>query len=114
MHVSAFGFDDISYNFLIGNDGNVYEGRGYDFQGAIAKGYNAGSINVAFVGNYANKLPSSSALEALTSLLKSMVDNKKLKANYKLYGHLQLSATLSPGMTLYAEIKKLPQWSNQI
>ena len=31
-------WDDIGYNFLIGGDGGVYEGRGWDKQGAHTKG----------------------------------------------------------------------------
>lgn len=40
------GWWDIGYNFLIGGDGNVYEGRGWDTTGAHAgvAEYNTNSI----------------------------------------------------------------------
>jgi N-acetylmuramoyl-L-alanine amidase len=35
---------DIGYNFLIGEDGNVYEGRGWDEVGDHTFGYNFASL----------------------------------------------------------------------
>jgi hypothetical protein len=32
---------DIGYSFLIGGDGNVYEGRGWDRLGAHTEGFNS-------------------------------------------------------------------------
>ena len=37
-------WSDIGYNFLVGEDGRVYEGRGWDNEGAQAKGFNAQSV----------------------------------------------------------------------
>lgn len=33
------GWDDIGYSFLVGQDGNVYEGRGWHHVGAHTQGY---------------------------------------------------------------------------
>ena len=38
------GWDDIGYNFLVGEDGNVYEGRGWDTVGAHAAPHNTNSV----------------------------------------------------------------------
>jgi N-acetylmuramoyl-L-alanine amidase len=38
------GWDDIGYNFLVGEDGNIYEGRGWTQTGAHCIGYNSKSI----------------------------------------------------------------------
>lgn len=38
FHMESKGWDDIGYNFMIGGDGAVYEGRGWDSQGAHTKG----------------------------------------------------------------------------
>lgn len=35
------GWWDIGYSFMIGEDGNVYEGRGWDEVGAHTYGYNS-------------------------------------------------------------------------
>jgi N-acetylmuramoyl-L-alanine amidase len=44
-------FSDIGYNFLVGGDGETYEGRGWDMQGAFAKEFNNRSLGIAFIGN---------------------------------------------------------------
>lgn len=112
--MTKYHFDDISYNYLIGNDGNVYEGRGSNYQGALVRGFNAGSIGIVFMGSYIKELPSEPALVAAKSLLEQLVSMQKLKADYKVYGHSQFMATISPGDALYADIQKWPQWSNQV
>lgn len=114
FHMTRAHFDDIAYNYLIGNDGNVYEGRGWKYQGAIAKGVNAGSINIAFIGVFNNQLPSQDALDAAKLLLDKLKADQKLKEDYKIFGHRQLSPTVSPGDALYAEIQAWPKWSNDL
>ncbi|KAJ6640718.1 Peptidoglycan-recognition protein LC, partial [Pseudolycoriella hygida] len=37
FHMESQGWDDIGYNFLVGGDGAVYEGRGWDKEGAHTK-----------------------------------------------------------------------------
>jgi hypothetical protein len=48
------GWGDIGYNLLIDWKGNVYEGRygGRGAVGAHTRGYNTGSVGVAFLGSY--------------------------------------------------------------
>lgn len=38
FHIESKDFDDIGYNFLVTGNGDVYEGRGWDKQGAHTKG----------------------------------------------------------------------------
>ncbi|KAI3353810.1 hypothetical protein L3Q82_005032 [Scortum barcoo] len=51
-HMTERGFDDIGYNFLVGGDGTVYEGRGWGVVGAHAKSNNHDSVGIAFMGNF--------------------------------------------------------------
>ncbi|XP_011210795.1 peptidoglycan-recognition protein SD [Bactrocera dorsalis] len=106
-------FDDIGYNFLVGNDGNVYEGRGWDLMGAAVKNYNNGSLSVAFIGTFENDPPTDQALEAAQSLLEMGVRTTKLTEDYKVLGHRQLASTLSPGAVLYKIIKQWPHWTRR-
>lgn len=46
------GWDDIGYNFLVGDDGNIYEGRGWGIKGAHSPKYNANSLGICFIGNF--------------------------------------------------------------
>lgn len=50
MHMDQMHFDDIAYNFLVGGDGQTYEGRGWNLTGAFAKGVNNKSLGIAFIG----------------------------------------------------------------
>ena len=38
------GWDDIGYSFMIGGDGSVFEGRGWDRVGAHTYGFNKRSL----------------------------------------------------------------------
>lgn len=49
--------DDISYNFLVGSDGKVYVGRGWDVEGGHTRGYNKKSICISFIGNFTDDPP---------------------------------------------------------
>ena len=51
------GWDDIGYNFVIGGDGRVYEGRGWDRVGAHTKGWNSISVSFAVMGDFRDHLP---------------------------------------------------------
>lgn len=51
FHMDTRGFSDIAYNILVGGDGETYEGRGWDMQGAFAKEFNNRSLGIAFIGN---------------------------------------------------------------
>lgn len=49
------GWDDIGYNFIIGEDGNVYEGRGWKYLGTHAPAYNGQSIGICVIGDFTSK-----------------------------------------------------------
>lgn len=48
------GWGDIGYNYIVDQNGKVYEGRfgGEDVQGGHTRRYNAGSMGIAVLGNY--------------------------------------------------------------
>ena len=85
LHVVGRGFTDIGYNFLIGPDGEIFEGRrarkygkselhtgedgaGNAIIGGHAKGRNAGSCGIALIGNFMKTAPSGAAIESLIHL----------------------------------------------
>ncbi|KAF5303123.1 hypothetical protein FQA39_LY10130 [Lamprigera yunnana] len=104
-HIDQVNLDDISYNFLIGGDGNVYEGRGWHKEGAHTRKYNSKSIGIAFIGDFTRELPSDKALNATKALLACGVAKEELTPNYLLYGAKQLSRTQSPGYELQSLIR---------
>jgi len=54
-HMDVNGVSAIGYNFLIGEDGRAYEGRGWTCVGAHAPGCNTRSIGIAFIGDFSSK-----------------------------------------------------------
>ncbi|KAH8270085.1 hypothetical protein KR018_003805 [Drosophila ironensis] len=114
FHMDSWGWDHIGYNFLVGGDGRIYEGRGWDYVGAHTKGYNVDSIGVSFIGTFTKTKPNKRQLKACELLIAEGVRLKKLAPDYRLYGHRQLSATESPGEEVYKIIKTWPHWSHEI
>nr|3EP1_A Chain A, PGRP-Hd - Peptidoglycan recognition protein homologue [Alvinella pompejana]3EP1_B Chain B, PGRP-Hd - Peptidoglycan recognition protein homologue [Alvinella pompejana] len=63
------GNDDIKYNFLIDQDGVIYEGRGWGVVGQHTKGRDSHSIGVAVIGDFGKKEPSQALQDALSKLI---------------------------------------------
>lgn len=106
-------YSDISYHYLIGGNGRVYEGRSPSNQGAIALGQNADSLAIAFLGTFNKDAPTDAALAAGQELLAHAVTQGQLAENYQLLGHRQLKATESPGDALYTLIQQWPHWDSK-
>ena len=64
-------YDDIGYNFLIGGDGNIYEGRGFGTKGAHSPCYHQYAYGIAFIGNFCRQMPESKALQAYEKLMQA-------------------------------------------
>ncbi|XP_031358996.1 peptidoglycan-recognition protein LC-like isoform X1 [Photinus pyralis] len=112
FQIEGKGLWDISYNFLVGGDGYAYEGRGWNYEGAHTFGYNSKSIGIAFVGTFHRMRPPPYQLLAAKQLIEKGIESGVLAKNYRLFGEKQLQDTLSPGATLYEEIKTWPKWTN--
>uniref|UniRef100_A0A0A1XE07 Peptidoglycan-recognition protein LC n=1 Tax=Zeugodacus cucurbitae TaxID=28588 RepID=A0A0A1XE07_ZEUCU len=114
FHIHSNGWGDIGYNFLVGGDGLVYEGRGWYKQGAHTLGYNKDSICIAFIGTFNVEVPTENDLKAAQLLIDEGVKLGVLTEDYRLYGARQLSATESPGKALYSIIMKWPHYSRHV
>ncbi|XP_068441220.1 peptidoglycan recognition protein 5 [Clinocottus analis] len=106
-HMREKDFDDIGYNFLVGADGTVYEGRGWGVVGAHAKGHNHDSVGIAFMGNFTVDTPSAEAMSSVKRLLQSGVCDDYLDAKFTVFGHRDLGQTECPGGKLYAALPQL-------
>ncbi|XP_062620919.1 peptidoglycan recognition protein 1-like [Saccostrea cucullata] len=106
-HMYNKGWSDIAYNFLIGEDGNVYEGRGWGKEGAHTLGHNKESIGICFIGNFEKRLPNQRALKAAKDLIRRGVEEGKIPTDFILKGHRDLRPNfLSPGECLYQGLQK--------
>ena len=63
------GWDDIGYNFLVGEDGRAYEGRGWDHIGTHVRDYNFVSLGFSVIGDFNTRLPNQAALDLVKKLI---------------------------------------------
>ncbi|XP_028896578.1 peptidoglycan-recognition protein LC isoform X3 [Zeugodacus cucurbitae] len=113
LNIESQNHDDIIYNFLIGGDGNVYEGRGWDVIGAHLRGFNSDSISFAYIGTFKKQKPSEKQMDATKLLLAEGVRLGKLSQDYKIYGAFMLDPTSTDVKSdeLYNSFKDWPHWS---
>nr|XP_016942504.1 peptidoglycan-recognition protein LE [Drosophila suzukii] len=112
FHIESRGWNDIAYNFLIGCDGNIYEGRGWQTVGAHTLGYNKIALGISFVGCFMRELPTTDALNMCRNLLARGVEDGHISPDYRLVCHCQCNSTESPGRQLYEEIQTWPHFYN--
>ncbi|XP_052034622.1 peptidoglycan recognition protein 3 isoform X1 [Apodemus sylvaticus] len=112
FHIDKQDFCDIAYHFLVGQDGGVYEGVGWNIEGSHTYGYNDIALGIAFIGNFVEKPPNEASLEAAQSLIQCAVAKGYLTSNYLLMGHSDVSNILSPGQALYNIIKTWPHFKH--
>nr|XP_023691976.1 N-acetylmuramoyl-L-alanine amidase-like [Paramormyrops kingsleyae] len=111
FHQDGNGWDDIGYSFVAGSDGNIYEGRGWAWQGAHTLGHNSKGYGVAIIGDFTSCLPSPRTLELVRERLPACaVGSGHLSPGYIVHGHRQLVNTSCPGDTLYREIQTWPHF----
>lgn len=105
FHIPQSG--DIKYNFLIGSDGNIYEGRGWELQNTIRDS----SVNVGLIGNFLYDRMTENILKAVKNLLMIGVEDNYLASDYILVCHNQTANTESPGTNAYSKIKTFPHFT---
>ncbi|XP_032575791.1 peptidoglycan-recognition protein LC isoform X1 [Drosophila sechellia] len=106
---------DIAYNFLIGGDGNVYVGRGWDKMGAHMNNipYDSRSLSFAYIGSFKTIQPSAKQLSVTRLLLERGVKLGKIAPNYR----FTASSKLMPSVTdfkadaLYKSFANWTHWS---
>ncbi|XP_012864074.1 peptidoglycan recognition protein 4 isoform X1 [Echinops telfairi] len=106
------GTCDIGPNFLVGQDGIVYEGTGWKVQGSHTAGYNDIALGIAFMGTFTGNPPNAAALEATQNLIQCAMDKGYLTPNYLLVGQSDVENTLSPGKALYNIISTWPHFKH--
>jgi N-acetylmuramoyl-L-alanine amidase len=113
-HMDTRGWADIGYNFLVGDDGNIYEGRGWNNVGAHARDWNPTSYGISFLGNFQGVLPSTAALNAAKQLIACGRSQNTISASYTLHGHRDGVCTTCPGNALYNHISSWPRFGGKL
>lgn len=105
LHQKVNGWNDVGYSFAVGGDGRAYEGRGWNWVGAHAPGYNTDSIGICVIGDWREALPGSGQMKAIGELIKRGVAEGWIVEKYKLIGHRQAKETDCPGDELFGVIE---------
>lgn len=111
MHMDDRIWEDVGYNFAIGSDGVVYEGRGWTVLGTHALFFNAVSIGICLIGDWRFTAPPIEQLKSAKELIATGVELGFVHPNYKLLGHRQVRETECPGEALYQEIQTWDHYS---
>jgi len=106
QHMAGLGkntpFACIGYHYIIGDDGQVYEGRPIRFQGAHATGpNNIGNIGICVLGDFDHHQPSKRQMVALDKLLDRLCGMYGIQASPRtIFCHKDFVPTACPGTNL--------------
>ncbi len=120
------GWNDVGYNFLITQDGTIFQGRdgqgimdGDNVLGAHFCGKNGGTMGICLLGNYNEVQPSNASIKSLINLAGWKLGKEKLPVIGQfqhtdgllniISGHRDGCATECPGDNLYAKLAELRQ-----
>lgn len=106
---------DIPWNFLIGNDGNVYEGRGFNFEGEHTQNQHGSTFNdigicIAFVGNFRASGLSQQMNETFIKFVEYALIERIFSDDYTILYQGQLIEMASPAIALFDQIKFMKNW----
>jgi hypothetical protein len=91
---------DVPYHFLLGYNGEVYEGRDYHFMGETNTTYDpSGHFLISVVGNYNKQEPTQGQLESIADLMAWAVKEFDVPLD-NIGGHYQYADTDCPGKNL--------------
>ena len=104
-------YDDIAYEYVVGLDGSIWEGRHLAFKSAANSGRNTGKIAIIVAGDFEHQWwdddddPTPAALDSVVRIVNEL---KKHFALTKLIGHRDIDGkTKCPGGELYKHLPTL-------
>ncbi|KAI0214276.1 N-acetylmuramoyl-L-alanine amidase [Lamellibrachia satsuma] len=117
-HKHDNGWDDIDYNYLVGDDGRAYVGVDWGYVGEHTVAHNSDSVAISAIGNSETLRPSQAILQTIANLIDCALKQGVLDPNFEMFGHKQVSCKACPGKYLYAVVKtsayysssKMPIW----
>ncbi|KAM7289088.1 peptidoglycan-recognition protein SC2-like [Ixodes scapularis] len=114
VHQKTQGWDDIGYNFIIGSNGMVFVGRGWNKIGAHTVGFNNKSVSFGFVGDYSRQVPNDLMLQAAQNLIECGIKLGKIRATFSLHGQSDANCRDCPGKAFHASMKRMPHFGGRL
>ncbi|XP_063699192.1 uncharacterized protein LOC134829843 [Culicoides brevitarsis] len=106
-------WDDLPYNFFLGHDGLLYEGRGWRYDGSLTSAFQGDDcISIGFIGDYTHFDPTDEQIQILFAIIDLGIEKGYISPNYKIFGHCQASNSKSPGKRFYENLQSWNNWSN--
>ena len=102
FHMDVRKWSDIAYNFLVRDDGTIFEGRGWLVVGAHAKSHNTSGIGVCYIGQNA---PTEAAKRSIRVLYDYACDQAGHALLKRGHGQLSGNSTDCPGSALLSWVK---------
>jgi N-acetylmuramoyl-L-alanine amidase len=106
-HMDTNGWNDIAYQELVHDNGDVYEGRGFGVIGGATRGENSTSLSICALGNYEHVIPSAALITSIVNRIVAAVQEGRLHRTPQIKGHMDSSATACPGRFLYERIPEI-------
>jgi len=95
-HISGNGWNGIGYNYVIDQNGEIWQGRGRRYVGAHVISHNWDSIGIGLIGNF--NINGNLATPAQMNSLRWLIDDiQQQYGTLRLYNHRQWQATACPG-----------------
>jgi len=136
-HTVTRGWGDIGYNFVLDQEGNIYEGRLGSREGGMPVGahvayHNIGTIGVSLMGNFQIEEPNEKQMQVLTLLLAKLSRDYDINPlgrdfylgtnSYNISGHSDVARhgheTACPGINLKKRLPALRRevafWKNEL
>jgi len=118
-HAGSLGWGDIGYNYVIDENGQIYEGRagGDKVIGGHAYCANVGTVGVALIGNFEQEEPSLDQTRSLQWLIDDLANRYGLDLEHNtvfhgksmpvVVGHRDTVSTACPGYFLYGVLDQI-------
>jgi len=97
-HMDSRGWNAIAYNWLVDDDGVIYEGRGGGIVGGATRGWNSRTESICYTGWGSGEV-SQRALDSIKWLVSDI--QGRYGRGLWVKGHRDLAATSCPGTSLY-------------
>ena len=105
-HVSGNGWTDVGYHYFIKLDGEIQTGRPIELVGSHTRGFNKGSIGVAYAGgmNKRNTKPKDTRTEKQKDAIIELINRiKETYPEISIHGHNEFSNKACPSFSVENE-----------